>query len=59
MTCNWDKRTLKINQSAFIRDLLKEKNLTDNNAVNIPMKAGNFIKMLENDNYEETDLKIY
>lgn len=59
VTRNWDVGTLKIDQSAFIRDLLEEENLTDCNAVNIPMKAGSFIEMLEDDDYEETDIKAY
>lgn len=50
---------MKINQSAFIYDLFKEENLTDCNAVNIPMKARSFIKMLNSNNYEETDIKAY
>lgn len=57
VTRNWDAGTLKIDQSAFIRDLLEEENLTDCNSVNIPMKAGSFIEMLEDDDYEEADLK--
>lgn len=35
--------TLKIDQSAFIQDLLENENITDDNSVNIPMKAGCFI----------------
>lgn len=59
MTRNWDAGILKINQSAFIRNLLEEENLTDCNAVIIPMKAGSFIEMLKDDDYEEADLKTY
>lgn len=59
MTRNWEAGTLKIDQSTFIRDLLEEENLTDCNAVNIPMKVGSFIEMLEEDDYEETDIKTY
>lgn len=35
--------TLKIDQSTFIRNLLKNKNMTDGNSVNIPMITGYFI----------------
>lgn len=51
--------TLKFDQSAFIRDLLEEENLTDCNSVNISMKAGSIIEMNEVDDYDETDLKAY
>lgn len=50
---------MKIDQSAFIRDLLKEKNLTDCNAINIPMKAGSFIEMHKKNNYDKANIKIY
>lgn len=59
MTQNWDVATLKIDQSAFIQDLLEKKNLTDWNAVNIPMKASSFIKIYKKDNYKKANIKIY
>lgn len=42
-------RTIRVSQLAYIKDLLKEKNLTNYNALTIPMKAGLFIKMNELD----------
>lgn len=54
---NWDAGILKINQSAFIQDVLEEENLTDCNFVNIPIKAGYFIKILEESDYKETNIK--
>lgn len=39
--------TMKISQSAFIRDLVYEEKLTDCNANVIPMKAGSAIDMGE------------
>lgn len=51
--------TLKIDQSAFIQDLLESENITDYNSVNIPMKAGCFIKMSEHNDYEEVEIKLY
>ena len=33
-------RTIRVSQSAYIRDLLEEENLTNCNAPTIPMKAG-------------------
>ena len=51
--------TLKIDQSAFVRDLLEEEDLVDCNSVSIPMKAGSVIEMNDADDYEETDLKAY
>lgn len=51
--------TLKIDQSAFIRDSIEEEGLSGCNSTNIPMKAGSFIDMQEEDDYEETDLKAY
>lgn len=50
---------MKIDQSAFIRDLIEEEGMSDCNSVNIPMKAGNFIDMPEADDHEEADLKTY
>lgn len=51
--------TLKINQSAFIRDLVIEEGLTDCNANVIPMKAGLAIEMTDPKDYEETELQEY
>lgn len=59
VTRNWDSAILKIDQSAFIRDLLEKKNLADYNSVNILIKAGSVIEMKEVDNYKETNLKAY
>lgn len=52
-------RTIKVSQSAYIRDLLEEENLTDCNAPTIPMKAGSSIEMSEPDDYDEADLGDY
>lgn len=38
MTCDLEAATLKIDQLAFIRDLLEEKSLAEYNSVNITMK---------------------
>lgn len=59
MTRNIATCTIKIDKSAFIRDLVIKKNLTDCNANVIPIKAGSSIKMFELDNYDETDIYIY
>lgn len=59
VTRDLDAGTLKINQSAFIRDLLEEENLMDCNSVNIPMNARGFIEMLEANDYEEADIKTF
>lgn len=40
---NLDKSTLKIDQSAYIRDLLEEEDLPDCKSVTIPMKASSTI----------------
>lgn len=50
---------LKIDQLAFIENLLKEENLADCNSVNIFMKVGSIIKMNKAGNYKETYLKAY
>ena len=52
-------KTLRICQSAYIRDLLKEENFTNCNAPTIPMKAGSAIEMNEPDDYDEADLTTY
>ena len=51
--------TLKIDQSAFVRDLVLEEGLTDCNANVIPMKAGSAIDMSDPEDYEEVDLHTY
>ena len=51
--------TMKIYQSAFIRDLVIEERLTDYNANVIPIKAGSSIKMSDPEDYEEADLHTY
>lgn len=52
-------RTIRVNQSAYIRDLLEEENLTNCNAPTIPMKADSGIEMNEPDDYDEADLGEY
>lgn len=59
MTRDTEKGTLKWDQSAYVRDLLEEEDLSDCKAVNIPMKAGSTIEMSEHDDYEEADLRPY
>lgn len=51
--------TMKINQSAFIRDLVIEKDFTKCNVNVIPIKAGFEINMREFEDYKETDLQKY
>lgn len=58
VTRNHELSTLKIDQSAFIRNLVEEEDMRDCNAVTTPMKTGNFIEM-QDDDYEEVDLKVY
>lgn len=50
---------MKINQSAFIQDLLKSENMTDCNSVTILIKAGCFIKISKHDDYKEVEIKPY
>lgn len=50
---------MKIDQSAFIRDLVIEKGLTDCNANVISMKAGSSIKMTDPEDYKEADFCTY
>lgn len=50
---------MKIDQSAFIRDLVIEEGLTECNANVISMKAGSAIEMTEPEDYEEADLRTY
>lgn len=47
---NQDVSTLKIDQLAFIYDLLEEKNLINCNSINILMKNESFIEMFKNNN---------
>ncbi len=50
---------MKIDQSAFVQDLVIEEGLTDCNVNVIPMKAGLFIKRIDSEDYEEANLCIY
>lgn len=59
VTRNHAAGTLKINQTFFIRNLIKSKNMTDYNSVNIPIKVGYFIEMSKPGDYEEVDIKSY
>ena len=52
-------RTIKIDQSAFIRDLVIEEGLTNCNANVIPMKVGSAIEINDSEDYEETELREY
>lgn len=52
-------RTMNIDQSAFIRDLVMEESLSDCNANIVRMKAGSAIDMTNADAYEEEDLHTY
>ena len=52
-------RTMKIDQSAFIRDLVIEEGLTDCNANVILIKARSAIEMNNSEDYEETELQEY
>lgn len=50
---------MKINQLAFIRNLVKDKDMQDCNLINTFIKASNFIKIQREDDYKVNDLKIY
>lgn len=52
-------RTIKIDQTVFIRDLIIEEELIDWNVNIIPMKASSAIKMSKSDDYDKTDIYIY
>lgn len=50
---------MKIDQSALIRDLVIKKRLTKYNVNVILIKARSSIKMLEPNDYNETDIHMY
>lgn len=52
-------KILRICQSIYIRDVLKEEKLTECNAPTIPIKAGSAIEMNKSDNYDEANLAAY
>lgn len=56
VTRNTTARNMKIDQSAFIRDLVIERELTECNANSIPIKARSTIEIIKLDNYKETNL---
>lgn len=51
--------TMKIDQSAFIRDLVMDEDLSDYNANVVPIKAGSAIDMSDVDAYEQENLHTY
>ena len=51
--------TMKIDQSAFVQDLVIKEGLTHCNANIIPIKAGLSIEMPDPEDYKEADLCIY
>lgn len=59
VTRNHVAETLKIDQSSFMRDLIKSEIMTNYNSVYILMKTGCFIKISEPGDYEEADIKPY
>lgn len=59
MTRKIATRTMEINQSAFIRDLVIEESLTNYNANVILMKAESAIKMSKPNNYDKTNIYTY
>lgn len=50
---------LKIDQSAFIGDLLKKENLSHYTSVSILIKAKSVIEINNVNNYKMTDIKAY
>ena len=51
--------TMKIDQLAFIRNLVEDEGMRDCNSVSTLIKAGNFIEMQGKDDCKEVDLKVY
>lgn len=56
---DFDIEMLKIDQSAFINNVFKSKNITDYYFVNNLIKAKYFIDMQVLGNYEEAEIKPY
>lgn len=52
-------RTMKIDQSTFIKDLVIKEGLTDCNANVIPIKTRSAIEMSKPDNYDKTNIHTY
>lgn len=52
-------KTLKINQSVFIHNLIDNGDMMNCNLVNILINTSYFIQMLEAKDYEEADIKAY
>lgn len=50
---------MKINQPAFIQNLIEEKNLHNYSSTNIRMKARSFIDIQEKNGYKKANLIIY
>lgn len=48
-------KSLKVSQSAYIRDLLKEENPTNCNTPTTPIKAGSTIKINKPNDYDKAN----
>lgn len=59
ITSNLVKKTFKIDQLLFIKDLLEEINLISYNVSKILILGNSFIKITEADDYKEVNLTIY
>lgn len=56
---NLSMKTIRISSLAYIKDLLKDKNLINYNTLTILMKASSFIEINKLDNYNKTNLSDY
>ena len=52
-------KTIRVSSSPYIRDLLKEENFTNCNALTTLMKASSFIKINKSDDYDKANLGDY
>lgn len=59
VTKDMARRIIKINQTAFIKDLVIEEGLTNCNTNVIPMKAKSAIEMSKPNNYNKTNIHTY
>lgn len=56
---DWESCILRIDQLAFICELVQKKNISDCNLVSTPIKAENFIERLYKRDYKEDNIKAY
>ena len=57
IVCDWNKRTLTLNQASYIEEVLLQEEMRDCSPVEVPMKPGSFITLDKPEDTDEVELK--